>query len=406
MSWFYAQGNEPTGPISDEEFAQRVAQGVIQPNTLVWKEGMPQWVRWSELRPQAQPPAQDPANPGIPGSLPAARPVPGSESMGLPSGKSQCRLCKQSFAEEELITFAGRRVCASCKPAYLQQLQEGVTPWTSAPGTGTGDGEGHGDLEPEEIVERDYEVPAVELVSSAVESFKQDPSTLIVPGILLLLVSWAIGMATTIFQIIPFLGILISIAVPALIKGPTMAGLMITYLRYLRGHRVTSTDVFCGFSPRFWKLALAAFVPAVLGFLCYVPGAVFALVGGLSVRTLGGGGAGTPGTTQLSVLVLGVAITILVGALMQTYLAISWMYVLPLVADRHFGIREAMRLSRRVVARHFWQHLWFVILSGIIAFIGVFVCGLGFLITWPLAQFAGVLLYERVFHGLVSREAR
>jgi uncharacterized membrane protein len=103
---------------------------------------------------------------------------------------------------------------------------------------------------------------------------------------------------------------------------------------------------------------------------------------------------------------IGVAISFLIGAVLQTYLTVSWMYVLPLVADRHFGIREAMRLSRRVVARHFWQHLWFIILTGIIAAIGVFACGLGILITWPLAQFAGVLLYERVFHGLISREPR
>lgn len=406
MSWFYAQANDPTGPISDEEFAQRVAQGIIQPTTLVWKEGMPQWVRWSELQSQATTPPPPPTEPGAVPSTPAAAPIPGIQ--GIPAGQSQCRVCRRYFAEEDLILLAGRRVCAACKPTYLQQLQEGVTSWSGAPGGTGGEGHPHGTLEPEEITQREYEVPAVELVTSSIEWFKQDPSTLIVAGILLLLVSWAIGAATAIFQIIPVLGIFISIGAPALIKGPTIGGLLLTYLRYLRGVRVTPTDVFCGFGPRFWKLAMASFVPGLLSLLCYVPGVLFAVLAGFgmgAIMTPGGGGGATP-AAPLSVFMIGVAISFLIGGVVQTYLTVSWMYVLPLVADRHFGIREAMRLSRRVVARHFWQHLWFIILTGIIAAIGVFACGLGILITWPLAQFAGVLLYERVFHGLISREPR
>ena len=398
MSWFYAQANDPTGPISDEEFAQRVAQGIIQPTTLVWKEGMPQWVRYSELQPRTPP------SPTDPGSLPPAAPVPGIQD--IPAGHAPCRICKRHFVEEDLITLAGRRVCASCKPTYLQQLQEGVTPWSNAPGAAGGEGQGHGTLEPEEIVERDYDVPAVELVSSSIDWFKQDPSTLIVAGILVMLVSWAIGAATAIFQLLPIIGLFISIGVPALIKGPTMAGLILTYLRYVRGIRVTTTDVFCGFSNRFFRLAMAAFIPTILAYLCYLPAVVLAVAGGFGISTFAAGGGGAPPTASFGVVMIGIAIAFLIGAVAQSYLSVSWMYVLPLVADRHFGIRESMRLSRRVVGRHFWQHLWFVILTGIVTAVGVLVCGVGVLITFPLAQFAGVLLYERVFHGLLSREIR
>lgn len=405
MSWFYAQANDPTGPISDEEFAQRVAQGIIQPATLVWKEGMPQWVRYSDLHPRTSPTPSVPTDPGSPPlAAPAAAPVPGIQD--IPAGHAPCRICKGHFAEEDLITLAGRRVCAACKPTYLQQLQEGVTPWSNAPGAAGGEGQSHGTLEQEEIVQRDYDVPAVELVSSSIDWFKQDPSTLIVAGILVMLVSWAIGAATAIFQLIPILGLFISIGVPALIKGPTMAGLILTYLRYVRGIRVATTDVFCGFSSRFWRLAMAAFVPTILAYLCYLPAVVFGVVAGFGVSTFTAGGGGAAPTASFSVFMIGIAIAFLIGAVAQTYLSVSWMYVLPLVADRHLGIRESMRLSRRVVGRHFWQHLWFVILAGIVTAVGVLVCGLGVLITFPLAQFAGVLLYERVFHGLISREIR
>lgn len=388
MNWFYAQDNVPTGPITEEEFQDRVAKGVIQADTLVWKEGMPSWIPYGEWREQA-------GHPSTPRS--DAPPVTGAAPP--PADQVQCAQCRQFFPADDLVVIGGRQTCAACKPAYVQSLQEGATGWGSSAAMAGLSNRSHGTQTAEEIVARDYDVPVVELYSQGIRLFQQDPSNLVVAGILMMVVSWAIGAATAIFQIIPILGIVFSILIPAFIKGPIRSGLLLTYLRYLRGERVVPNDVFCTFNARFWKLAVANLVPTLLAALCYLPGLVLIILMAVGTSTAGGGGP--PPATPL--VFVGV-IAMFIGMLVQVYLSISWIYTLPLVADRHFRVLDAMRLSRQVVGRHFWQHLWYLIFSAIVAFIGLLACGLGILVAMPLTEMAGCLLYERVFHGLESRE--
>lgn len=49
MNLYYSKEEERHGPISTEEFNALVAQGVIQPNTLVWKEGMENWAPYQDV---------------------------------------------------------------------------------------------------------------------------------------------------------------------------------------------------------------------------------------------------------------------------------------------------------------------------------------------------------------------
>lgn len=58
MPWYYANSGDRQGPVSDEEFFQLIANGRVRDDTLVWKQGMPDWRRYSELAPSlAVPPA-------------------------------------------------------------------------------------------------------------------------------------------------------------------------------------------------------------------------------------------------------------------------------------------------------------------------------------------------------------
>lgn len=41
--WYYADGGEQRGPVSDEEIANLIASGTVRANTLVWREGMENW---------------------------------------------------------------------------------------------------------------------------------------------------------------------------------------------------------------------------------------------------------------------------------------------------------------------------------------------------------------------------
>lgn len=50
MMWFYSKnGSERLGPVAPVEFEQLVQSGVITPETLVWREGMPDWQPWSAI---------------------------------------------------------------------------------------------------------------------------------------------------------------------------------------------------------------------------------------------------------------------------------------------------------------------------------------------------------------------
>lgn len=96
MDWYYALNDQRMGPVSEAEFLRLIASGEVRPETLVWREGMTSWQPCREV----QPPTPSPA--------------------------AMCSDCGAMFPEDELITIDGRRVCAVCKPAFLQRVREGV----------------------------------------------------------------------------------------------------------------------------------------------------------------------------------------------------------------------------------------------------------------------------------------
>ena len=70
MNWFYAEESAQRGPVSEDEIRQLLASGRINQQTLVWREGMPQWATVSQTELSGVPP--------IPGQvrLPYASPQP------------------------------------------------------------------------------------------------------------------------------------------------------------------------------------------------------------------------------------------------------------------------------------------------------------------------------------------
>ena len=49
MDWYYAAENKTqVGPLSDQEFESKVAQGTITPDTLVWNETMSDWLPYAK----------------------------------------------------------------------------------------------------------------------------------------------------------------------------------------------------------------------------------------------------------------------------------------------------------------------------------------------------------------------
>lgn len=107
MNWYYVDQGQQAGPASDEQLDGLVQSGKIQPDTLVWHEGMAAWSPYREARGGA-------ALAG--GTVPAAEPKP----------EAVCAECGRIFPIDETIRYGEARVCAGCKPVFLQKLQEGA----------------------------------------------------------------------------------------------------------------------------------------------------------------------------------------------------------------------------------------------------------------------------------------
>ena len=102
MEWYYAEGSEQQGPVSEEEFQRLVSSGVVRPDTKVWNESMSNWVNYSEVAP---------SQPDTPPTISA--------------DGSTCSQCGGDFPSDEVVRISGQDVCAGCKPLFLQRIQEG-----------------------------------------------------------------------------------------------------------------------------------------------------------------------------------------------------------------------------------------------------------------------------------------
>jgi hypothetical protein len=135
-----------------------------------------------------------------------------------------------------------------------------------------------------------------------------------------------------------------------------MAGLVKYYLKLIRAEGPTIGDAFAGFSPLAGQLILLGLTSGILStigyLLCVIPG---------------------------------------------VYLSVSWIFALPLVVDRNLSFWDAMELSRKVVAKHWFITFAFVLVIGLLAACGVIACCVGVFVTTPIATIALMYAYEDIF---------
>lgn len=151
MNWYWVENNERRGPVNDDALESLVSSGRVGPDTLVWREGFAAWTPWRQARPAPAPAPPPPAAPAPPKPAPVEDPDPG-KTVALSSAvllaqaetdrkasapakpavpRGMCTQCRRSFPKDELLRFENDRICAECKPVYLQRLKEGVRPATS-----------------------------------------------------------------------------------------------------------------------------------------------------------------------------------------------------------------------------------------------------------------------------------
>ena len=116
MNWWYAEQNQRRGPVEDTEFRRLIDTGVIGRDTLVWREGMANWVPYHTLD---GPPPLHHGGREIPMAPLEDEPAIFSEM------RHRCAECGRLFPDDELVRYGESRVCAACKPIFFQRIREG-----------------------------------------------------------------------------------------------------------------------------------------------------------------------------------------------------------------------------------------------------------------------------------------
>lgn len=105
MDWYYSVGGEQKGPVSEADFQRLVQDGIVTGQTLVWRQGMPQWQSYSATSPASAV----------------------SEVGQAPATGVICASCGNRFSSGDVVSLEGRAYCATCKPMVAQRLREGLT---------------------------------------------------------------------------------------------------------------------------------------------------------------------------------------------------------------------------------------------------------------------------------------
>ncbi|MDB6021128.1 MAG: domain containing protein [Pedosphaera sp.] len=117
MNWYYVDAaGQQAGPVDDAGLDALATSGAINTETFVWKEGMANWQPYREARPAGVGVAAAPAVAGG-----AHAPVFTSDAE-----QAVCAECGNIFPMTDTIRIGSSRVCAKCKPIFVQKMREGV----------------------------------------------------------------------------------------------------------------------------------------------------------------------------------------------------------------------------------------------------------------------------------------
>ncbi len=107
-AWHYETSGQVLGPITGAELAGLAASGALAPGDRVSLDAGATW--------------QDYASVADTLAAALAAPPAAAAGEGAPSMPA-CSLCGRSFDEADLLVFGDDRVCADCKPVFLQRLR-------------------------------------------------------------------------------------------------------------------------------------------------------------------------------------------------------------------------------------------------------------------------------------------
>lgn len=236
----------------------------------------------------------------------------------------------------------------------------------------------------EEAINRGVDLSPGVCISKSWELYKARFSEVFVATLLVSVASWSVGA-------VPYFGIFLSGAIHGVLYG----GLYAFFLKIIRGQKADLSDAFSGFSPAFPQLLLAGGVTSFLALaaICILAlPFLFAFIPSIILWAQHDSHSAWPAFPGI-ITVLGIFLAAMAGFC----LTVLWIFTVPLVMDHKMEFWPAMELSRKVAMRHFWKVVGLVLGAGVVAFVGVLLCGIGLLFTMPISFGALAYGYETIF---------
>jgi hypothetical protein len=238
----------------------------------------------------------------------------------------------------------------------------------------------------------DYDLDIVACLSAAWNTLKQHTSLLFMSSSIYLGIMFLLGLLGA----LPELGIVFSL-VSMVIAGPMLGGFYHVCLRVIRRENPPWHAVFDGIRKSFLHLFLGQSVYGIVMLVLLMPG-IFMLIHSLSPRLIAVQ-KGQPfewpelGSVLPGLALLGMVLPVVV------FLQTAWMFLWPLIIDHRIGFWTAMGRSLRQVNRRWWSCFGLFLVLGILNVLGMMVCMVGVLFTFPITSLASMHAYETVIHG-------
>ena len=86
-------------------------------------------------------------------------------------------------------------------------------------------------------------------------------------------------------------------------------------------------------------------------------------------------------------------------------LLVAWIFTFPLIVDKRLDFWPAMKLSRKIISKHWWKFFGFLIVLVLINLAGFLVFFVGIFITFPVTFAALTYAYEDITGAVKSPSA-
>jgi len=190
-------------------------------------------------------------------------------------------------------------------------------------------------------------------------------------------------------------GMIIASLVPlGILMGPMMCGIYLTLFKKRRGQPIEFGDLFKGFD-YFAESLIAALLHMIPIFVILVPTYIIFYISMFAMMAASGGGEPNPGIMLGFFGFWGLIWLVLIVAMILISVAFTFAY--PLIADRKLPGFEAVKLSMKAARANFAGLLGLMLLSGLMAFVGILFCYVGWFLIMPITFGAIAVAYEKVF---------